>query len=443
MTERLAADVARLPFAQVRFNYFVNWYPKSTTLAKGWSEVPQDWAMGTPPNPSDILDGLLRLLKPRNPIKEDTNSEGISDEQMVQFADKMRSAIADANHPYDKVGAVLAVFKDLRAELTRKSKIELFTDHATLRSIMTTLLDTFSFQALHDTQAAVLQRGFGETLSVAYQQELVQAYVDRDLTEAPPMDSLFNGGVVVLEKWEDEKEHYMLRSAALGQALRKVPPELLYLFSGQGLKRFTEMTEIPRRPDFWFVLKHYLATHDAANWSRPFVVDTLLRHGKAIYGEAGADQDRWYDQDDSPEPVYQTQMAPTMLDSEYAQHWHAAERAAWRDYRHLRLVLIEENPSAHVQKLTPAAKPDLVKLLRKSPATVFDSFFPEASIPLVPALLNAAVPGLGVHYQSVVDLDAGVQIGRKAMKALLTNSATDIRASVTKEAADLPADLFA
>lgn len=445
MAERLAADVARLPFAQVRFNYFVNWYAKSTTLAKSWSDTPADWDIGDSPKPSSILESLTALLKIRPPGIADVDANPVQD-LAGDFTERLRVAIATNEHPYDKVGAILSVFKDYRSTLALAGNVRLYTEHIKLRSLMTHLLDEFSLHALRNTKEAVLSRGFGETLSAAYDQETVTEYLKQGANShdpEPSLDLLFHGeGSIVVQNWSTDKTSYMLRSSALGKALRKVPPELMYLFCGDGIQRFANMGTTPRKPDFWFVVKHYLATHSDETWSRPFVVDTLLRHGKAIYGDEGEHQLNYHEEERWPAPAYPSQLAPTMDDAEFAQKWRRAEKAAWRDYRHLRTVLIEADPQGQVPKLTPPAKTDIVQLLRKQPTEVFAQYFPPGMLPSAPKLLSAAIPGLGMHYQAVIDLDSGLQIGRDAMASILSNSAADLLAATrSEETYELPAEL--
>jgi hypothetical protein len=441
----MAAQVMRQPFEQVRFNYLVNWYPKGAARYSSWNK-------GEEPDITRIV-GLFANIMGLH--AGDALARSFINERMQQYSDRIRVAVSEATHPYDKVGAILTVFKQCRSDVLLISPRKIQTEHLLLRSTLNNLLHGYSMSSLRCESGAIAPFGTTRLLRSLHDQPAVRAYLagpEYIEGRTPSMRALLDDGGPCMHPWTGFQDAYMERSVAVGQALRSLPACALYLVDGKRFSGFRALKEKPRRPDFWFTLSHYLAAKTDKTWNRQFVADALLRNVHAMKEPDREDDGSFVgfgngsraleEAEKKPLPTYTAKLRPILNDGEYNAHWLAAESAAWRDYRRLRLLLLEEDTTGTLQSLKVPCDSDRIHAFRHKPEVVFEHTWPSPlSQPRSAKLLDVAVPGLGARYQMIMDLEANLSINHNTKKTMLRDALSEIQHSSALDEMSLPSDL--
>lgn len=380
--------------------------------------------------PDDLA--ILRMWHSWLPLKETFaltddkgNTPSILPPERVDFYLKLvQQKISSASHPYDKAGAILEVFKAYRTEVQSHIARPLRTMHVTLRGSMTRSMFKFAKAAMAKDEALGAPDGFSTTLSEIYASPQMRAH----LTDEPPpflpqpsnatFLSFSSNDTIWTESWLGNQDEIINSRKCLGKVIQSIPGSALSLLDPYGDARFLRSPLKQRKPPIWFVLRHYMMTHCAKTWDREFVFDAVLRKGTTLDSlspEIAADVAH------AKEVMQDTEkssprLCSLMSDTAFTEKWDLAYSSAWRDYRRLRQLSMQEDYDVAISQSCDPSSGEMMPALRKDVNKVFIPPFNQQPIDVRSKLLNRVVPGLGESYKTVLAVHEYLGASDEAIK---------------------------
>lgn len=422
LTEELAFLAASKGFAQVRHRYLTS-YMGAINMA----DEDSDWCARfrfVNDNDDPVLPGPALILNCWNEwlSAKETNREPnwLGEDRVAYFTTRAQELAAAATHPYDKTGAILAVFKEYRQEVETKLGRRIRIKHNRLRHDMTDFLQSYSQHALFEAGHVVTSKGLGQCIRQAYPVDLenitVLPPVPGALRDVPKGRAFLSLEAPRYSAWTQDKEAIMHHRQTLGAKLKAFPPEALYIFDRYTGDRDRMVDyRYPRKPPESFVIEHYLLTHDEHTWDGSFFIDTLLRKLPDVirrplgeYAHYSDDEFLLVTDEYRTTLAQKRSLVPILSDDVFSARWKAIEKAAWKDYRRIRAQALKDYGSCMLERCSEPSLAELRPPLVERPARVFHHPYSKLDLPLQKKLLDRVMPGLGTRY-------AGLRLAQEAL----------------------------
>jgi hypothetical protein len=400
----------------------------------------------TAPNDAEILEMWHYWL----PVSETYNRRDaanqvpsvLTSERVAFHLAEVRRKIEIAQHPYDKVGAILSSFKAYRAEVSSVLGRPLRTMHRSLRHSMTRFMFRYAALDLGIATGPVVPAGFSTVLQDVYATPQVQAHLNDDPPPYLPHRSYssFLSFAADDSQWTDSwlgNQNEIINSReCLGKVLQSMPGPSITILDPYGDNRFTSTSCVNRTPPVWFVLKHYLMTHSEKTWDRNFFFDAVLRKSVTHPSVTQADMEAEAAcQEDPSDEKIPARLCPLMADSDFDKLWAQAYGAAWRDYRHLRQLTFDEDYSTAIAAARDPSAGEMVHALRQDPANVLKPPFCHQPREMCAKLLERVVPGVGSSYQAVLSVHEFLGSSPAETKAAFIAAVEDIQQNLPDSSA--------
>lgn len=447
LTETIALAGARDSFASVRHRYLTQYIPalnqeRLDEYAYRNRLVPDEAPPSTPS--SDLILSRWNHWLDCKELK--TNPQFIGPERTAYYVKRALLLASLADHPYDKAGALLKVFKEYKEEVERKTGRLMVSRHIQLRNDMSDFMMTYASAELYQSSQAVTDKGIGaiinQSLDAIKPGDDTNAQLWRQKNEQ--IFSLYSRGVANIDV---EVSAFNKRSEERGKAIKAIPKTAVYsldwYYGGTHRQAFDAYT---RKPNPGFVIEHYLLTHTADSWDRSFFVDAILRKFPDVIKVhawlAGRTEESLEDhlQYNAAE-IKNRCLAPAMPQAEFDAAWEKAEKLAWADYRRIRERAYHQSEGVLYNFLEPSDA-ELTPGLRGKPTNVFEHPYNDFDVNKQKRLLEKCIPGLGERYKQLREVQGALDLPEQEIRESFANTVAAAQKSTipTKALDDLDID---
>lgn len=429
--KKLAVAGARDSFSTVRHYYVTQYIPQIRVSEEAWASRYRFVPEGEDPQPPHnalILDRWNDWLDCRE-LKDNPYFMGA--ERVAYFIKRAKLLGSLVDHPYDKAGALLKVFKEYRDEVERAIGRRIKPKSIRLRNDMTDFMLTYANVALSKNDSVILIKGIGSVINQV--SETIAPPEVSDIRKARNECEAFVCALYSSSAVDNEKtiRQYTANSEKLSTALKSIPGESLYILDGHSGGTHRQMFGVfTRKPNPAFVIEHYLLTNDKVSWSRQFFVDAVLRKLPEViklkhdvrdesesYKESEAERIR--------QVLRHNQLAPAMDDDAFESLWIAAEKKAWADYRLIRERAFSKYGSSYDAYFIEPSAAELRPNLIDKPHRIFDAPYDKLDAKVQHKLLSRVAPGLGMRYQNLREVQKVLEVSEQETRELFKKAAQD------------------
>lgn len=335
-----------------------------------------------------------------------------------QFVANIEQALSKPGTPYERVGNVLAWFKEWRAAKRKEhghyKKNQYDTAHHKLQGAMTDMVLSVAYAMIRDEKYAPAQAL--HTLRSQPNGAVVTAPVERvkqphsfhNYTYFPKQHGAME---------EAQRAAWLVRSELYKKQLADASPWVIAMdFSWKSAMCFKDGATVNSKsvPPL-YTLGRYLLVADAETWSRENVCNALVMEKTMSLGNnlvSGLETGL------SPLPNINT--------SNYDQWWKEQEHASAKDWRYIRRSSVLLCRQTYDSKMDNITVGDAVARLRVSGVhEVLDGVFSTEDLEIKALLLERIQPDLGAQYTTLKQVEASMgpmpEVIEQALEAALQN----------------------